>query len=335
MYRVSRPIRAFTLVELLVVIAIIGVLVALLLPAVSAARESGRKTQCLNNMRQLGLATLAFDERMRKWPGAIEPLDIDRLTSQGSGELFRTWSVALLDDLELPQLSDAYTAGGRPDAYIALFLCPSEDSKQRADAATSMVCNAGMAGPISSQSTANGPFLNQAINGKLAMLEGHWFDGRDNTLSLSENLDATRFDYAGWSGFKANGGVDNPIDADYVSDQYDRLWNPTFRWYPSDRSGRYINSGNAPCPGPEKCIGSDATPLRASSNYTRAYGIQLEGDARPSSNHPGGVNVVFASGRAQFLRESVDYKVLRALMTPNDRKSDSPYRDIILESTAY
>ena len=66
--------RGFTLVELLVVIAIIGVLVALLLPAIQAARESGRRSQCLNNVRQLAVAALNYEQAHRRLPaGRVVP----------------------------------------------------------------------------------------------------------------------------------------------------------------------------------------------------------------------------------------------------------------------
>jgi prepilin-type N-terminal cleavage/methylation domain-containing protein len=329
--RRSQPHRlAFTLVELLVVIAIIGVLVALLLPAVSAARESGRRAQCLNNLRQVGLGTLQFDERMRRWPALFEPLDSNRVLSD-DGELFMTWAVALLADLEQSQLQDAYATGVPPEKFVALMLCPSDDVKQQTAATTSIVANGGSIGSSDFDTPADGPFLNRALRPNIAMLEGHWADGYDQTLSYTENLDATRFDVAGWSGFRHPGdGLPYPIDTKYIPD--DHVWGPVFLWQ-SSAKGRFINSETLFCE--TDCDCEKASPLRYSSRCDDEFEKSRELNARPSSNHPNGVNAAFASGRAMFLRQDIDYRVLRALMTPNDRKSTSPEPRIVLEDSDY
>src|SRR5262245_30484110 len=69
--RLHRPVNGFTLVELLVVIAIIGILVALLLPAIQSSREAARRTQCLNNLKQLGIALQNYASAEKHFPPGL------------------------------------------------------------------------------------------------------------------------------------------------------------------------------------------------------------------------------------------------------------------------
>lgn len=324
--------RGFTLVELLVVIAIIGTLVSLLLPAVQRARESGRRSVCLNNVRQLGLASIEFEERMRRWPALFDSLSPQKLQSE-SGEGFQTWAVQLLPDLERHQIHDGYAQGRAINAYVELFVCPSDDGKPRYGASMSYVANAGVGGSVTNQSPANGPFLNRVYEPRAAMQEGHWRDGREYSLTITENLDAEGYDILGWSGFIKTSGncgdiLDNAKPGCYIPQGKDRTWSPVFLWHEVAPSNSLIQGPQARCDGKCDCeMRSDLTYSSSCDNEYEGAGVA---NARPSSNHPGGVNAGFAGGRATFLSESIDYSVLRAMMTPNDRKSDFPQPGIIV-----
>ncbi len=119
--------KGFTLVELLVVIAIIGILVGLLLPAVQAAREAARRTQCSNNLKQIGLATHNFESTFRFLPPAFIGDNSDTLNS------WATWPALLLPQIEASNqynLIDLhYRVADQPAAAYQTqnpnYLCPS------------------------------------------------------------------------------------------------------------------------------------------------------------------------------------------------------------------
>ena len=102
--------RGFTLVELLVVIAIIGILVALLLPAIQAARESARRTQCGNNIKQLGLGLIHFDGTFKRLPPANQVpwgrIGKDDCHMDYTGPFGPNWAVLILPHIEQQALQD-------------------------------------------------------------------------------------------------------------------------------------------------------------------------------------------------------------------------------------
>ena len=132
--RVSRrlPIpRAFTLVELLVVIAIIGVLVALLLPAIQAARESARRAACKNNLRQVGIALQNYHDTYGNFPSARTGKP---QFSSGTDQFAVSWALLLLPFCEGQDQFDAWDPSQRVDSDlnavamrtpVAAFYCPT------------------------------------------------------------------------------------------------------------------------------------------------------------------------------------------------------------------
>lgn len=178
---VQRQRLGFTLVELLVVIAIIGILMGLLVPAVQRARETARKTQCANNVRNLGLAAIQYEMRKGQFPGYMQhygdynpatadPLITD-LTPPAHGK-FGTWAVALLADLDNQPVYEFWTVNkysvmatdsafassdgydGRKIPNMEIFQCPSDVGNS--------IEEFGMNSYISNNGTFSGAYIGSA-----------------------------------------------------------------------------------------------------------------------------------------------------------------------------
>lgn len=125
---------AFTLVELLVVIAIIGILVALLLPAVQAAREAARRTQCLNNLRQLALAAHNFADAHKRLPSSVRPTGLTPLPRiAGLTFLLPFFEAGNLYDRYDQTLNWHHPNNAVVNTRLPLLQCPSTPEPERID----------------------------------------------------------------------------------------------------------------------------------------------------------------------------------------------------------
>src|SRR5262245_15342423 len=144
--------RGFTLVELLVVIAIIGILIALLLPAIQAAREAARRVSCQNNLKNLALGVLSYENQKKGLPAATNapaPSGSELIADAGLVDNELSWIVQILPQIEEQALYNQFqpnkailTAGGRQgqdlvkqgnpqEAQPQILLCPSDSARSR------------------------------------------------------------------------------------------------------------------------------------------------------------------------------------------------------------
>lgn len=282
-----RP-KGFTLVELLVVIVIVAMLAGLLLPAVTRSRESARRAQCLNNQRQLAQAMQQYENARGQLPGYV---------NRFGGVSNLSWVVMLLQyvgEQELwKQWRDPNTAyGNKPVPSLPVVKCPSNTTIT--DVGLSFVVNCGRAdfptspGPSPAQLRAAGLFFDHTVTSPIVVRTEALPDGADSTIMMSENLQATT-----WA---------------------PRLDAATSRWYAPEWAhvgmAWVVNLSSSGCWRINQC------------REVEQYWEGPRGDlARPSSAHPGGVNVTFASGRQQFLNEDIDYPTFCRLMVPDDKNA--------------
>ena len=325
--------RGFTLVELLVVIAIIGILVALLLPAVQAAREAARRMQCSNNLKQIGLAVHNYADANRT-----------AFPASGYGCCWGTWLVTLLPYIEQASLRSQYQYCGALDdndrggaannsnsryggalnrpvttQQIATYTCPSDTIRASrsvysgitfhnyvANNGNTTVARTATLGYWSDGVTPNAyamaPFV--WITSKTSSPQVVKFqdisDGLSNTLLFGETVQGA---YASAASGRFTAGQDLRGFAWWHSGSHFETYLPPNSAAPDILESLIYckpqNPANPPCDGP-----TTALPQTIAAR----------------SRHPGGVQVTLCDGSVRFIANSINLDTWRALGAAQDKR---------------
>ncbi|QDU55077.1 DUF1559 domain-containing protein [Aeoliella mucimassa] len=298
---------AFTLVELLVVIAIIGILVAMLLPAVQSAREAARRTACRNNLKQLALSMLNYEQTHRQLPQGGQGIDPEtgiwgydiqnKPCTSFFNYLFPYIEQDSIDDIydyDIPVQAQSAAVQEVLRRYYPIFHCPSDEAQQILQGNNLQFSGyKGNYGVNWGQNTfmlqgKQAPFFLE-FGAKLRQIT----DGTTHTFAFLEMWQVSSLD-----------------SSESLVDRRGRLWNCesgchqiTAKFGPNDSS-----------PDNSRCHDRPEFPCIESNNTgsTTPYGSsRFEQYIVSRSRHPGGVQVAMCDGSATFIQDDVELNLWR------------------------
>ncbi|MDB4391828.1 DUF1559 domain-containing protein [bacterium] len=315
--------NGFTLVELLVVIAIIGILIGMLLPAVQQVREAARRTQCSNNMRQIGLAMFNYESAFRQFPSAGQAKRGGTGSNAGQNVFFSDRGVLesfsnaspsvqsyILPFIEQGNVSDLFNLRYRYDidpslpeaptnqtaakTALDVFICPSTGRSSLQDAegygftdySAPVTVRPGLSGD------PNQPRFKCVLNGDSKRKIAAITDGTSNTIAMAE--DAGRADVA-------NDGY--MIIKTEIMDDGTSANRRSWAWADPDNAfnvDKLVNNSQYPKGGPPGCTWDI---------------VNCGPNEETFSFHPGGANVAMADGSVHFIEANVTASVFAALMS--------------------
>ncbi len=308
----SRPLHGFTLVELLVVIAIIGVLVALLLPAVQAAREAARRSQCTNNLRQIGLALQNYHSALGSFPpGAlVEIPEVCQLTGDCRGIAMHVLMMPYFEDGAIEETFSPFYAsdGGWVDwvvdpntgevnplvsNQVSVYICPSSsrwgDYPERKDYFG--VCGGAITEfPRGSRGFV---FSDGIMYPNSFIRAGQITDGTSNTFVMGESVHA--HPYGLGPGYLGSGGDDSG--------------GPTAWWI----GIALLESDPEQLQSIGRVLLSTLNPVN--SLFRAPLEPQFANEVPFGSDHPGGAQFVFCDGHVEFIQDAIDINAYQWLST--------------------